>query len=227
MHLKLKHLQKINDKCKCSVFGYIRRIQRESPTNIHIIPMIINYLCLSYFFVGECFEKCGDNMEISNGDMTLTKVKDRLKCKDIAFGNKWIKSNIGQIAQWKFKINEIFENLKECDVIWIYFVTQDQEIHSDWASTRNQPYYGFANNSGGDSSSDNDNGDLIFQQDDIINVKLDTITASIKAMHNRNDTEVVIYDNIETGDNIQYKLSVELYGKSTSITLLDFSVHFQ
>ena len=68
MSTLLKRLKALNIIEKLTVFGFVREMQNESSWNI---PMVIFYLCLSYFFEPECFEKCGKGMEISKDGLTL------------------------------------------------------------------------------------------------------------------------------------------------------------
>ena len=210
-----------------TVFGYGRRVQKESLLNI---PLMINYLCLAYYFHGEYFEKCGNNLEISNGDATLTKTGKSRNWKDTAYLKIWIKSNIKQIASWKFRMDKI----PDCDAcfenIYIYFVSADNRMNDDCACLADVPYYGFGNRKATDARAivgEVEHGlGPGFDQGDIITISLDTSRAIIQAKMLDEDAKI-IYKGIDINDQIQYKIAVQLWGENTSITLLDFSLKFQ
>ena len=228
--IKLKQLKRIDTKHKFPVFGYIRRVQNESDINI---PMMINYLCLVYFFHGEFFVKCGDNLQISDGDMTLTKIGLNEDWKDTAYCKKWVQSNIKQLTTWKFKIDCIPSNDTEYGSIWIYFVSGDHAINNDCGFCwKDRPFYGFNNKGLTDFESllnpqnINCGERIMFEQNDILTVSLDTSKRMITARIQNQDM-LIIKKDIDIDSNIKYQIAVQLRERNTAITLLDFTSELQ
>ena len=228
MALRLKELKKINDTHKFTVFGYAKRVQKESSLTI---PLMINYLCLAYYFHGEYFEKCGNNLEISNGAVTLTKIGKSRNWRDTAYGKIWIKSNMKQVASWKFRIDKIPDYDEFLADLYIYFVSHATRMNDDCAAFADRPFYGFDNKGASDASGiagvePKCDGIPEFNQGDIIIISLDTSQAIIQVKIRDEDAQI-IYRNIYINDQIQYKIAVQLWGQNTSITLLDFCLSFQ
>ena len=229
----LKQLPKVNKRYKFAVFGYVRRIQKESSLNI---PVLIHYLCLNFYFHGEYFDKCGDKMAISNGLMTLTKISPHSDWDNTCYGKTWIKSNIKQIAQWIFKIDTMIKPINdEMDQIFIYFLSKDNKTNKDCGVGEDNPYFGFSN--GGDQDWERIDGvnlekeeqplqKFTFKHKDTISVVLDTKNGKITAKKQDDHEMKIIYDDIDMDQSIKYKLGVQLRNQYTSITLLNFSIDY-
>ena len=59
--------------------------------------MICN-LCILYYFHGEYFEKAGDDIQISNDKMTITKIRGGSGWNNTSYGKTWIDSSIPKIV---------------------------------------------------------------------------------------------------------------------------------
>ena len=62
--LTLKELKSIAKPPRYTAFGYIRDMEKQ--LKLSNVPIMINYLCLGYYFHGEYFEKCGDDLMITS-----------------------------------------------------------------------------------------------------------------------------------------------------------------
>ena len=108
-----KQLKSIKKDTRFTVFGYVR--QNENKLSLYCnIPSMISYLCLSYYYHGEYFEKAGHDIQISNDKMTVTKVTQECNWDNAAYGKTWIDSSIDQIVKWKFKINTLERSIYIC-----------------------------------------------------------------------------------------------------------------
>ena len=96
----MKALKLLPNNTKYTIFGYVRRMEKESfPLNI---PAMITYLILKYYFHGEYFEKAGDDLEISDDKMSVTRITSpgRLnRFMNTAYGKTWIDGNLNQIIR--------------------------------------------------------------------------------------------------------------------------------
>ena len=222
MSLSLKQLKAIKDKYKFIVFGYIRETQIK--LLLDIIPPIISYTCLAFYYRNmDEFdeEKCGENITLSEDKLTVTKSGKQGSLQEIAaFCKKWIDTNIKQIGKWTIKIHEETDTKR---AVMIRLVSSDEE------GLFPTPSYGFCNvgdtyTNGGYYKRDDSHSARVarrFSKGEIT-VILNTKDGSIKIMNDSNTT-MVIYDGIQTGQGIQYKLVLIIY-KDTSITLTDFEL---
>ena len=240
MAATLKQLHKIHNNYRLPVWGYIRAIQKNYNLNI---PMMLNYLCLGYYFHGEYFEKCGDNFKISTGLMTLTKSGLNEDWNDTAYGKIWIKSSIKQIATWKFYIEQPesweimhhyhhdaqFIDTFTFQNIWIYFVSNDGRTNDNCSYLSDKPYYGF-NNTGEtewhNGYQQRNNEGIKFGHDSIVTVSLDTSKRMI-FITKQNEEVIIVYKDIDIDDMVQYKIALQIWAQKTSVTLLNFTLELQ
>ena len=62
--MSLQRWKEADDLTKFSVFGFLRRIENSFETH-HNMPLAIKYLCIIYYFIGECFCVHGDNIMVN------------------------------------------------------------------------------------------------------------------------------------------------------------------
>ena len=144
---QLKHIQ---DSIKYTVFGYVRSYE---PTLKLIdgnkqIPVLISYLCLTYYYHGESFIKSVDDIKISANKMSITKISSISRYNNTSYGTIWIPS-IGKpvIAKWSLFINNInHEHTTSVGNIWIAIVSKDNRPNSDCSTDNDRPNYSFSNN---------------------------------------------------------------------------------
>ena len=106
MTTSLKKIKSIKKEIQFTVFGYMRQSENELSLFCNITEGIY-YICLAYYYLGEYFEKAGDDIRISDDQMTITKMKSNACWKNTSYGNIWIDSWIHQIVEWRFKINSV------------------------------------------------------------------------------------------------------------------------
>ena len=127
----LKKLKQIDNRFKYAVFGYVRSM--EPQLSHYNVPVLISYICLSYYYHNEYFAKKGDNVELSNNNMTVNKLN--VGWNNTTYGNIWIESDIDQIAKWTFKLSS--------NGAWISILSKDNRINKDCLQSTDEPIYGF------------------------------------------------------------------------------------
>ena len=101
----LKQLKMLDNSDKSLVFGFIKMMEKKS--NLIAIPLLVFYNILGYYYIHDYFEKCGDDLQISEDKMTITKITKHRDWNDNnAYGKLWFKSNGNEIATWKFRMNK-------------------------------------------------------------------------------------------------------------------------
>ena len=235
----LKQLKKLQGSNKTLVYGYIREIERSivEKSNITAIPLLIFYNILGYFYMNEYFSECGDDLEISNNNMT---VKKNSSCgwENGACFNFWFNSKGNEIATWRFRIDKI-----RCDGIFcadhnheIYFafISRDMDLNDCICGDKDgRPSYGFSSYNYyryfgefaevGSNFFPTEPGD-----GDIISIELNTQKGRIRCNCNYkssgDDTGEYnnVYRGIEQKDDIKYKLAISMHTIYTAITLIDF-----
>ena len=107
----LKQIQNINQLDKDTVLGYTRAVERIIDSGI--IIKSVSYLCLLYYSDGDCFNECGDGMEIHNTKDAVTAINpgDNYFGEGKAYGSMNIdindechKINPKITYEWTFKI---------------------------------------------------------------------------------------------------------------------------
>ena len=92
---------------KHAVFCYLHSMEKE--LFLVNVPTIISYLILGYLFHGEYFEKAGDDLEISNDKMSVTRITKPSPVftafMNTAYGKTWIPGNLNQTVRWRFKLD--------------------------------------------------------------------------------------------------------------------------
>ena len=227
MAAQMNQLKHINDAIKYCVFGYVRSF--ESLLTLidgnKQIPVLISYLCLIYYYHGEFFLKCGDDIKISENKQMIIKESSICGYNNTSYGSTWIKSNDNLICKWSLFINDINDK-KTTSVgnIWIAIVSKDDKINNDCSTDNDRPNYSFSNNIHVFLCGKGSTVNMVkFNKNDhieiILNTKLKTI--SFKRINFDNDY-VVIFKDIEKHEKIKYKLAIQLYSKNDSVTINDF-----
>ena len=224
----LKKLKLIKQEIKLTVFGYVRQNEDELSLFCNI-PSMISYLCLSYYFHGECFEKAGDDIKISKDKTTVTKVNKKTNYFNTSYGKTWIDTQIPQIVEWKFKIIKMENVSLKKTSIYLCLVSRDNTLNDDCnMNMAEQPNFGFPNH-GQLCKRDTKairvrnvgREQINFVEGDIISMILDT--NSRKLYFQRIGKQRVCYvKNISCGLRIKYKMAVSLQHKLNSVSLIDF-----
>eukprot|EP01084_Bolivina_argentea_P037159 68702_1 len=221
MATTLKQLKQINDHTKRSVFGYVREIQEK--LSLPNIPILISYLCLSYYYHNEYFSKSGHQIEISNDKMSIKKITGDCNYKNTTYCNTWIQSTSNKIAKWTFKTNKYCEDIN--GGFYICFVSNyDDKINEDCSvyELKYMPNYAFYPTCDEVIVFDNDQGEDVM--DEYIDLsKQFTIVLNLKQKTIGYESSNII-KNIEIGNDIKYKLAINIYETGCGISLIDFDL---
>ena len=99
-------------KTKFSVFGYVRRIQKDFKH--YIIPLAIKCYCLSYYLTNDYFTEHGQHIKLDKfGQIAEGKTEEHIE--NTIFGNETIDSN-EYSYKWKLKVSQ---NDPDCPGFWI------------------------------------------------------------------------------------------------------------
>ena len=223
----LKRLKSIKQDTKLTVFGYVR--QNENKLSLFCnVPAMVSYLCLSYFFHGEYFEQAGDDIQISNDKMTITKISNTNDWYNTSYGKKWIDSAIPQIVEWKFKINEMVDGYS----IFLCLVSKDNRSNDDCNRKDDYPNYGFSANGRAAVNSQRaykstnwkiglSEKDYHYHEGDVISMILNTKSRVIN-FQKQGGEEVTVIGNITINKDIKYKMAISIQCHLCSVSLIDF-----
>ena len=223
----LKLLKSLDNLSKKLVFGYVRKVEKEF--NISAVPLLILYKILGYFYLYEYFEKCGDDLNISDHKMTVTKISEvdgHSWADNNAYGSLWFKSKGNEIATWKFKINKMGDENHE---IYFALVSKDIRLNKDAYNSKDKPMYSLSNE--GEDMPFYGEGDYHFPEftlenvsndGDEVSIRLNTKNRSIKWQIGKENEYEMLFSGIEQEDNISYKLAISLHSITNSISLIDF-----
>ena len=221
----LKRLKNINNKYKYTVFGYIH--QNEQELSLQIIPALIFYLSLLYYFHGECFDRCSENMEISHDKMTITrnsKLSTDNPWNNFAIGAISIDSMKKCLAKWRFKLKHIERHRPSYYAHFVFHLLSNKDTFKmeTLDSKPDPPYYQY--NANGKSFSHKEwqwsTKYWTLEQNDEIILTLNTATRTFQ--YQKNNGQVVEINNIEQKIGLKYTLAVTMFDVKYSITLLDF-----
>ena len=221
----LKQLKSIRPDIKFTVFGYVRQSENELSLFCNV-PSMISYLCLSYYFHGDYFEKAGDDIQISNDKTTITKISEKYNWFNTSYGKTWIESSIPQIVEWKFKINKKESGCSIC----LCLVSCDNRLNFDCCLMFDAPNYGFRGDNrawihchGAKAKKYYHN--FQFKEGYVVSMILDTKERCLYFKKNGKQ-KVLFVTNMKIGSTIKYKMAVSLREKRNSISLIDFKCHF-
>ena len=102
--LKVKELEKADQRLKYSVFGYVRSMQDQITM---IIPQIIPYLVLSFYLNDDWFKNGSKGIKIIENNKTVV-IGD--SGYNFVYGKRWIE--YGFKSKWEFKIVSMGESIE-------------------------------------------------------------------------------------------------------------------
>ena len=215
-----RKLNSIDNRTKDSVFGYIRLMERE--LSFDNIPDLISFLILLYYYHNEYFAKYGEQVKVSNDNMIITNLIQYPRCT--VYGNTWIDTNIPQIAIWKLKIS-----VRDRD-FGITMSSKDTRLnHVNPYFPNDNPWYALSPN----WNEAHDDPYLFIEpwwdwrHSCSFSVILDTKNRTISVRKDEDSELLMIYQGIDIGEGIKYKLGVILYSKGDNATLIDFDLRLQ
>ena len=221
----LKRLNLVDTRTKLTVFGYIRSQHKLSfKSNPYAlfsnIPSSISSICILYYHLYDYFELINPNMTLSDNKQNITlntNYRDNL-----TFGKEIISSTDQCIYKWYLQLNgypsgfiigltskpwNVNNNLYEsqkCGQCYLFWPNVSFQLASHITSWSVKDYIRDA------------------KSNDIVCMEVNLIDKTIKIYLNDKDKGIA-FKNVETGDDIKYRLSVTLLNIQTSISLVKFT----
>eukprot|EP01084_Bolivina_argentea_P254612 428071_1 len=223
----MKRIKNVDAHSKYCVFGYIREM--ELNLKLPTIPLLISYICVSYFYEPEYFSKARpDCFKISENKLTITNIKTTNDNTHTVYCHKWTNSMSNSIVKWTFVINGKKQDT-DSDGIFFGFVTQENKgsILCDFSSNRELPNYAIGHNGTKffGSAICNTEASYGFDEKDEIEYTLNLKNASISSNIN-NANDLILFNNIERSGDINYKMVVQMPAKGDSVTLKKFYIAY-
>ena len=200
------------------VFGFIRNCQSLLPNLI--IPSPLYLIFFDYYYISDLFGKHSPCIEVSGDGNDTIKANTSDRC--CAYGYQWIDSISNKLIKYEVRINR-------CDpfdsATMIGITTDDSNINCAFRqTTEKQIFYAFDNDGDKywhDAVSYRSYGDT-FEQGDVVRMELNLSTGTIIYYIN-DESQGIAFKDIEKGDDIKYKLAVELYNDEDSCTIISHS----
>ena len=109
----LKTLQQIDNLTKLKICGYIREYEQNNNKNEIIIPIMIQYIIMLYYWINEKFSKHGELLQVHGNSkiVSVNSFKDGLPWYhqfDTVYGNSIIVPEDASIAKYKWSIKYSF-----------------------------------------------------------------------------------------------------------------------
>ena len=211
-----EELSEVNDKVKYSVYGWIRESARE--LNLEHIPDVIIAIAILYFRqirdTFHIYDK--EKLKVSNDCSIIETIRD-CGSSVISYGKKEIVSTIPRKYKWDFNVNagqnvcigiststKIYSNIG--DERAVYFMM-------GWGNKR----WNIARKGGGFGVY----GDFELKSGDNVSMCLDMRKRELSFVINDEDYGTA-FKNIEQGDDVKYRLMVQIYDKGMSIECLNY-----
>ena len=106
----LKQFQQIDDLTKIKISGYIREYEKNNQ-NMTVIPMMIQYIIMMYYWINEKFNKHGKSLQIDkNSKIVSVKYNpiDKWFKYNTVYGDIIINDDDESIAKYKWSIKYSF-----------------------------------------------------------------------------------------------------------------------
>ena len=97
-----RSLSGVDQKVKRLVFGYMRQNEHEID---RIIPPIIFYTCLMFYWIKEYFDLMAENINASKDKLRITYTANATLA-NAAYGAKKIQSTQGGVHKWTLSMHE-------------------------------------------------------------------------------------------------------------------------
>ena len=240
---RVSHNKKARYNPKYTVFGYVRRVEsliRSSPFHLfQSIPINITCFCVSYYQTQEYFETVNnENIKLSKYKTFIYKFHQGPEYKDFehdhgldntTFGKLSISSTSQAICKWYLKINNIPKTPKRQDLcpFIIGIVSKLSSANKEFTchlSHENYKFYAYEIDTkilGAHVGGFIENYGQKFKDNDIICIKLDLKRREIKYYKNGKSFGIA-FDNIDIGEDIDYRLAVTIGHKYGEISILKF-----
>ena len=214
-----RKLIKIDDRSRYGVYGWIRKAEMD--IKIGNIPLIIQSICLLYFYEEEMFDVINKHVQSSDNKKCITKMKINGWTNN-NYGIIQIPSNTDNKYEWNLKVKHLKYTgmrLGISDSIrsntYLYNDSdQTNTYYMIWAmgATIHQNINGFSEWSWNVTE---------IKQNDELSLVLDLKNAEIILSIN-NSKGKVLFKNVAKSDSIRYRLTVSLHYVGDSLKILDF-----
>ena len=216
-------LKKVDIRSLFTVFGYIRKEQQtlNHKESYNVIPKLVCCIVLAFYTNHvDSFEIAGKDVKISGDNKIITKLVGGRN--NTSIGKISIPSQCNIICRWNLKINVI-------DDWYMYIgITSDHSSNDlnfcENRKTSNYACYALSSVlKSKDQNKHNYGTHVSWEQGEIVGMELNLVKKNISFYVN-NKYQGVAYENIDIGENIQYRLAVCMYGKDNQIELKDFEI---
>ena len=200
--MSLKLLAKTDKRTKYSVYGWIRKMEKK--LKIKPIPIMLSAIAILYFREEDIFDaaKISSHVRMSADAKCITKYRNRTTYNN--YGIVRIASIYDVEYRWDFVLNsivggkiEIGVASKACKYMFIF---------------KRGLYYKPKAMSG-----------VPFDSGDTISLHLDLEIKELYVCNQDKKQKILSYEDIETGDNIKYRLLVRVERVDESVEIVDFS----
>ena len=226
-------LNSVDNRVRDSVFGYVRSM--EKLLCIHNIPALVSYITLNFYYHNEYFAKYGKQVKLTNNNMTITRhetLSSLMSYENTTYGNTWIDSIIPQIAKWTLKAS-----VKKS--FFVFMLSTDNRCDKTCNNRDDAPLYGLAKkidngwlpmyaDKYGHNCHCNDKTELKALVNGQFSIILNTKNKTISFQNGDESQEmIIIYENIQIGHDIKYKLGINLITIQDKVSLIDFDLRLQ
>ena len=223
--LMIADAKKADEKTKFLVFGYIKLIQKKFESeSISTIPTEIIYLCILFLFEVACFEIPGDEINISQDGLKITKDPSATsEWESTSYAQPEILSTSKKIITWKIKIGECESNDNICIGIASTIDCQNKDY-----SYHTEGFYYTVSSGGVPFKCAKDRTavrnykyrcrDASYKSGDIVTMILNLQQATLSL--GSSEKPKVAFKNIKIDSNVSYRLAVILRYPLDSISIV-------
>ena len=97
MAFKLESLSAVDKETECLIFGFVRQSEVEID---NIIPPLISWTCLMFYWMNEYFEIICDKINVSEDKLSLIAGENVRHGNNASFGAQKINSTNPRIYKW-------------------------------------------------------------------------------------------------------------------------------
>ena len=200
-------------RTKYAVYGWIREAERELNINKCTIPEILNSICILYLPEEDSFQIIQKNMDVSENKRIIWKYTsdNEWNCN---YGKFIIPSLSDGVCQWDLRINKL-------DIGTSVFLGVSSNINRTHSKDDNNYLLHDAGYKNEINSREWVRYCPRLTTNDSISVKLDLIKAEVAYSVNGKD-QGVAFNNINKGNDIDYRLCVCIQYKGTEIEIINF-----
>eukprot|EP01084_Bolivina_argentea_P284990 488611_1 len=220
MSIDLKALKGVESYAKDIVNGYLR--MKAQKFELDVIPELIYFICLGYYYMSEYFYKTGERIKISPDHCTIQSLATGNPAGSTCYGSTIINSTEKYIYKWRFKIH-IFNGYigidkADCKNINANFATIRTSRRSASVypyESQNQPSnYAYSAYRRKWRNGNSENYGVYYGCGDIVEMRLDMYRGELSYAIN-DKYQGIAYNGIERRDNIKYRMAVYMSERGT------------